>query len=140
MYQEVFDRFVASNDTLWVYEGSKLIFSSDRDRLLPLMEYLGNYAANHRDVVILDKIIGNAAALLAIEAGCSEVLSPLGSELAAKTLEHYGVTYHFTRTVACIQRADGEAMCPMEQLSLGKKPEEFYRIMLDKIGKSPVQE
>jgi hypothetical protein len=140
MYQEKFNLFVASRDTLRVYEGDKLVFSSEKDRLLPLLDYLESHAAKHRDVVIFDKITGNAAALLAAKAGCREVFSPLGSELAIRTLERYGVKYYFTQTVSCIQRADGEDICPMERLSLGKEPEDFYRIMLDKIKKSRVQE
>jgi len=127
---------MASNDTLWVYEGDNLVFSSQEDRLRPLMEYIDRFAPAHRGVVIFDKIIGNAAALLAIKAGCQEIFSPLGSELAVKTLERFGIVYHFTRTVPAIRRADGEDMCPMEKLSLGKGPEEFYQTMVNIMKKS----
>jgi len=136
MYERFFKEFVASDDTLWVYKGDKLVFSSRKDRLLPLMEYLDRFAPEYTGVVIFDKIIGNAAALLAAKAQCQEVFSPLGSELAAQTLEKYGIAYHFTRIVPAIQRIDGEDMCPMEKLSLGKEPEEFYRTMVDIINRS----
>lgn len=136
MYERLFHEFVAHDDTLRVYEGDKLVFSSRKDRLLPLMEYLGRFAPEHKGVVIFDKIIGNAAALLAVKAQCREAFSPLGSEIAAQTLQEYGITYHFTRTVPTIQRADGEDMCPMEKLSLGKGPEEFYQTMVDIIRKA----
>jgi len=136
MHEQFFQEFVAHDDTLRVYEGDKLVFSSQKDRLLPLMEYLGRFAPEHKGVVIFDKIIGNAAALLAVKAQCREAFSPLGSEIAAQTLQKYGITYHFTRTVPNIQRADGEDMCPMEKLSLGKGPEEFYQAMVDIIRKA----
>lgn len=136
MYQRIFSEFAASDDTLRVYEVDRLVFSSRKDRLLPLMEYLDRFAPDHRGVVIFDKIIGNAAALLAVKAGGREVFSPLGSELAVKTLEKYGIAYHFTRTAPTIQRADGEDMCPMEKLSIGKEPDEFYREMVAIISKS----
>lgn len=136
MHEPVFQEFVASDDTLRVYQGDKLVFSSRKDRLLPLMEYLGRFAPEHPGVVIFDKIIGNAAALLAVKAQCREAFSPLGSELAVQTLEKYGITYHFTRTVPTIQRVDGEGMCPMEKLSIGKEPEEFYQIMLEQINQA----
>lgn len=139
MYQRFFQQFTASGDTLRVYHGDKLVFSSRKDRLLPLMEYLGRFAAEYTGVVIFDKIIGNAAALLAVKAGCREAFSPLGSELAVQTLGKYRVAYHFTRTVPTIQRADGEGMCPMEKLSTGKGPEEFYQIMLAKINQVPAK-
>ncbi|MBA7472778.1 MAG: DUF1893 domain-containing protein [Dehalococcoidia bacterium] len=136
MYQRIFSEFTASDDTLRVYEVDRLVFSSRKDRLLPLMEYIDRFAPDHRGVVIFDKIIGNAAALLAVKAGGREVFSPLGSELAVKTLGKYGVAYHFTRTAPNIQRADGEDMCPMEKLSIGKEPDEFYREMVAIISKS----
>jgi len=136
MYQRIFHQFNASADTLRVYEDSSLVFSSRKDRLLPLMEYIDRFASEHKGVVIFDKIIGNAAALLAVKAGGREIFSPLGSELALQTLEEYDIEYHFTRTVPTIQKVDGESMCPMEKLSIGKKPEEFYREMVEIIKKS----
>jgi len=135
MYTRLFNKFLTSNDTLRVYEGDKLVFSSSKDRLLPLLEYLERFASDHEQVVIFDKIIGNAAALLSIKAKCREVFSPLGSQLAVKTLEKYEIKYHFSQIIPCIQRADGEDMCPMEKLSLGKSPEEFYQAMQNIIGK-----
>jgi hypothetical protein len=112
-----------------VYKNGKLAFSSVEDGLSPLLEYIGEFAPNHHQVVIFDRIVGNAAALLAVEAQGTEVYSSLGSRHAIKTLEKYGLKYHFTDVVAFIQRAAGKGMCPMEELSLGREPEEFLRIV-----------
>jgi hypothetical protein len=136
MYAHFFNDFLSSDDTLWIYEGDQLIYSSTKDRLLPLLEYIDQLAADHQQVVIFDKIIGNAAALLAIKANCQEVLSPLSSQLAIKTLNKYGIKYHFIETVPYIQKPDEEDMCPMEKLSLEKEPEEFYAAMLNIISKA----
>lgn len=133
MHKPFFDEFLLSNDTLQVYEGDKLVFSSDKDRLLPLLEYIDKLAPQHQQVVILDKIMGNAAALLSIKAGCNEVCSPLGSQLAIKTLEEYGINYHLTDVIPYIQKPDGQDMCPMEKLSINKEPEEFYQAIKDLI-------
>jgi len=126
-----------SSDTLRVYEGSKLLFASNKGRLLPIIEYIDRFVPYHQRVVIFDKIIGNAAALLCIRANCREVYSPLGSQLAITTLDKYGVKCHFTEIVPCIQQPDGEGMCPMERLSMDKNPDEFYEIvrtLLDTAG------
>jgi len=139
MDNHFFNEFLTSSDTLWVYEGSQLIFSSNKDRLLPLLEYIGWSASHHQQVVIFDKIMGNAAALLSIKAGCQEVYSPLGSQLAIKTLDKYGIKYHLTQIVPYIQQPGREDMCPMEKLSIDKEPEEFYEAML-KIINSPQTE
>jgi len=129
VYKPLFDEFLTSDNTLRVYENSKLIFASDKDRLLPLVEYIDKFASNHRDVVIFDKIMGRAAALLCIKADCREVYSPLGSQLAIELLEQYGIGHHLSRIVPCIQKPNQEGMCPMELLSFGKEPEEFYQLM-----------
>ena len=129
MHKHFFNEFLASDDTLRVYEGDQLVFCSNKDRLLPLLEYIEGFVPQHQSVVILDKVMGNAAALLSIKAGCQEVCSPLGSQLAIKTLDKYGIKYHLTEIVPYIQKAGGQEMCPMEKLSLDKGSAEFYQVM-----------
>ena len=126
MHKHLFNEFSASSDTLQVYKDDKLLFSSSKDRLLPLLEYIERDAPHHQQVLIFDKILGNAAALLSVKASCQKVYSPLGSQLAVKTLDKYGIKYHLTEIVPYIKKANGEDMCPMEELSLDKEPEEFY--------------
>jgi hypothetical protein len=133
MPADLFRAFLASDDTLRVYEDGRLVFSSKKDRLLPLMEYIAG-GAGERPVTIFDKVTGNAAALLAVKAGCDEVYSPLGSDLAVGTLDEYGVRHHLVRTVPFILRDDGTGLCPMEQLSIGKGPEEFYLTLKARIA------
>jgi len=130
VYQPLFDEFATSRNTLRVYKGSKLIFSSDKDRLLPLIEYLEKFASSHRKVVIFDRILGRAAALLCAKANCREVYSPLGSQLAIGVLGKLGIKYHLSRIVPCIQTPE-DKMCPMELLSVGKEPDEFYNLIKD---------
>jgi hypothetical protein len=126
MYKQLFNEFLASEDTLRVYEGDRLVFTSKKERLLPLMEYTADSSSRYHQVTIFDKIMGNAAALLAVKVDCREVYSPLGSELAIQTLDRFGITYHIPKIVPYIQQPDGKSMCPMEELSIGKEPEEFY--------------
>ena len=131
--KELFTQFLSGDDTLRVYEGDRLIFSSKKERLLPLLEYLGGATAPQQKITIFDKVMGNAAALLSVKAGGSEVWSPLGSRLAVRTLDSHGVTHHLNATVPYITREDGKSMCPMEKLSIGKDPEEFHRALLARI-------
>ena len=128
MYTGFYNEFLNSDDTLRVYKDDKLIYTSNKDGLLPLLEYLDR-PAHYQPVVIFDKLMGNAAALLAIKAGGGEVFSPLGSQLAVKTLEQYGIKYHIDKIVPYIQRPGGTDMCPMEKLSINMKPEEFYEAL-----------
>jgi len=136
MYGRLFNEFSVSGDTLQVYKDNKLVFASNRDRLLPLLEYIDRFALHHQWVVIFDKIMGNAAALLCVKATCQEVYSLLGSQLAINTLDKYGIRYHLTKIVPYIQKPRSEEMCPMEKLSVDKDPYEFYEIMRTLYNKS----
>ena len=124
----LFSKFLASDDTLRVYEGDRLIFASNEDRLLPLLEYIDSFTDCLQPVVIFDKIMGNAAALLVVKAGGQEVYSPLGSQVAVLTLDKHGIKHSLSEIVPYIQMPGGGG-CPMEKLSLDKGPEEFYEIM-----------
>ena len=136
MHQRFFSEFLATEHTLRVYEGERLIFASSKDGLLPLLEYIDQFTP-HPQAVIYDKVMGNAAALLSIKAGCREVYSPLGSQLAVNTLDKYGIRHYLTEIIPCIQKPGGKDMCPMEKLSLGKEPDEFYHLVRKATGPPP---
>jgi len=125
----LFNDFLISEDSLRVYDGDRLIFKSSRDGLQPLLEYIAVFTPYPGKIRIFDKIMGNAAALLSVKAGCPEVYSPLGSELAIQTLSSYHIEYHFAEVVPYIQRRNQQGMCPMEELSISKSPEEFYQVL-----------
>jgi hypothetical protein len=132
MYETEFEKFLECAETLRIYSEDRLIFNSEKDRLIPLVEYLDTPDRPER-TVIMDKVTGNAAALLSVLAGCVEVYSPLGSEIAVQTLDRYSIKYHFEETVPFIQRPDSDEMCLMEKLSLDKEPAEFYEALIEKI-------
>jgi hypothetical protein len=130
----VYNAFVQSDDTLRVYSGDILVFDSHKNGLLALLEYIANLADRFSRVTVFDKVTGNAAALLSIKAGCGFVHSPLASQPAVQTFDKYDIGYNFTTVVPFIQRCDSLEMCPMEKLSIGKQPEEFYLLMKGKTG------
>jgi len=127
----LFQQFLESQDTLRVLEGDEELFTSQEDVLFPLLEYIDRFSHLHPQVTILDKTVGNAAALLSIKAGAMEVYSPLGSQLAADTLSRYSRQYHFNRIVPFILARNGKDMCPMEKLSLSgdMSPDGFYQTL-----------
>ncbi|MCD6299946.1 MAG: DUF1893 domain-containing protein [Dehalococcoidales bacterium] len=130
MNRYTFNEFVTSRDTLRVYKENRLLFASSKKRLLPLLEYIDKLTPYEKEVIVFDRVVGNAAALLLKKILCREVYSPLGSQHAANTLDSSDISYHFTETVPYIQNQSQQDMCPMEKLSLNKSPEEFYRACL----------
>lgn len=118
-------QFINSGDTLWVYKGTKLIFQSRKERLMPLLDYIDAFVPQIKGVTIFDCVVGNAAALLLKKALCLKVHSPLASQAAVRSLEKFGISYHFLKIVPRIR--EGNDICPMEKLSGGKTPGEFYQ-------------
>ena len=125
-----FDEFLKSKDTVRVYKGDKLLFSSQKERLSPLLEYAARFVPYEKDVTVFDRVVGNAAALLLNKIRCSEVFSPLGSDMAIEAMDSFGIKYHFMEIVPCIQDDSRQNMCPMEKMSLGKTSEEFYQALI----------
>ena len=124
-----FNEFLKSKDTVRVYKGDKLIFASQEERLTPLLEYAKGFAPDEKGVIVFDRVVGNAAALLLKKIRCSEVFSPLGSEMGLQALDSFGIKYHFSEVVPCIQDDSRQNMCQMEKMSLGKTSEEFYQLL-----------
>jgi hypothetical protein len=133
MSEDIYKDFISSDDTLRIYRDKKLVFSSKKERLLPLMEYIGRHENRREKIILYDKVMGNAAALLAVVANAGEVYSPLGSEIGVNTLFSYNINYHLDKIVPYIVRDDGKGMCPMEKLSIDKGPEEFHRILKERM-------
>jgi len=124
-----FDEFLKSQDTVRVYKRDKLIFSSQKERLKPLLEYAARFKPYEKNVTVYDRVVGNAAALLLKKILCSEVFSQLGSEAGIRALDSFGIKYHFNEIVPCILDDTRQNMCPMEKLSTGKTSEEFYQLL-----------
>lgn len=130
MQRGLFSEFLASGDTLRVYSRGRLIFTSTKIGIRSLLEYASRLAPCEEGVTVFDRVVGNAAALLLSKISCREVYSPLGSQPAHETLRRFGIDCHFTETVPRIQNRSRDDMCPMEKLSQGKEPEEFYQACL----------
>jgi hypothetical protein len=133
MPEDLYKDFISSDDTLRIYEGGRLTFSSRKDRLLPLMEYIDSAKSVGGGAAVYDKVMGNGAALLAVKINAAGVYSPLGSQPAVKTLENFRIRYRLDKVVPRIKRPDGRGLCPMEELSLGKDPEEFYLALKERL-------
>ena len=132
MNDALYQQFMVSGDTLWVLSGNNRVFSSRKDFLVPLLEYIQQPVLQHTEVTVFDRIMGNAAALLSIKAFAKDVWSPKGSEYALNTLRKVNIEFHIDEIVPFIQARDGVNMCPMEKLSISRSfsPDEFYKEVL----------
>ncbi len=125
----LFKKFLKARDSLWVCKEDTLLFRSKERGLLPLVHYIEQCVPQPRGVVVCDRLVGNAAALLLGRIFCSKVYAVVGSNLAAQSLRRLRIDFAFESLVPCILNRSGDDLCPMEKLSIGKTPQRFYDLV-----------
>jgi Domain of unknown function (DUF1893) len=122
----------AQEPTLTVlYEGSP-IFTSHGKWLYPLFEleaYLAERAFQPENLILQDKIIGKAAALLIHRLGFRTVKAGILSRLGEAVLQSYGIAYTSEQLVDRIHCQTEELLATVED------PEEAYRLVKIRTGR-----
>jgi hypothetical protein len=127
---DLFESFLKSDDTLWVLKANTPIFQSKKEGIESLLDYIGKFSPCNDDVTVFDRVVGNAAALLLERIRCKKIYSSIGSGYALETLNNQGIPSYFVKVVPYILNRKKDGMCPFEQLSIGKSPEEFYKSII----------
>ena len=114
-----------------LHEGTP-IFTSYGKWLHPLFEledYLANRAIEPAKLLLQDKIIGKAAALLIHRLGFRTVLAGILSRLGEAVLQRHGIVYTYEQLVERIHCQTEELLATVED------PEEAYRLVKVRAGR-----
>jgi len=130
--KQKFEEFIKSSWGLELWLGDEIVFRSKKSGVQGLLDFINERNGTEEGIVIFDKIVGQAVALLAAYLKAKEVYGVTGSELASKALEKYKIKFYFQNTVPNILNKDQTGLCPMEKLSVDKTPEKFYKYLLQK--------
>lgn len=126
-----------AKDLLYETQATCVVMSTGREPFVayekgikPMMDILKQEGDLLKDATVADKVIGKAAAFLAITGGVKEIYADIISEPAIKVLEEYKVMYEYRKKVEFIINRSGDGKCPMESavLLIGN-PEEAYRVL-----------
>lgn len=116
--------------SLEVYYQNQLIFFSDRNWIYPLFElekFLQTTGHPVQELLVQDKIVGKAAALLLVYFGISRVRAQLISRLGMETLTHFKVDFEYQKLVDRIY-------CQTEELLQQEiDPSAAYRLLSERI-------
>ena len=95
-----------------------------------------NESLNYFDgLIVADKIIGKASAMLLILSGVKEVYCIVLSKAGQKILEEYNITYHYDELTDYIISRKGDDMCPMEKTVANiNNLNEAYKALNDKLS------
>lgn len=102
--------------SLEVFFQNQLIFYNNRSWLHPLFElevFLQEHEYNPAELLVKDKIVGKAAALLMIYLNIGRIEAQLLSEVAKDTLEHFKIPFNYSKLVNRIK-------CRTEELLLNE--------------------
>ena len=67
-----------------------------------------------KDLIVADKLIGKASAMLLTLSGVKEVHTFTLSKAGKEIFDKYGITYSYDKLVEYIINREGTGMCPME--------------------------
>ena len=103
---------------------------SDAIGIKPLMVELRADRKAFQGSVIADKVVGKAAALLAVLGEVQAVFGRVMSEGAVSIFEKHQIPYKFETLVPYIENRTKDGMCPMEEtVQLVENPEEAFEAL-----------
>ena len=118
--------------TLTVFRNGTLIFTSYGKWFYPLFEleaYLADHACQPDNLILQDKIIGKAAALLIHRMGFHTVKAGVLSRLGEAVLQRHGIVYSYEQLVDRIHCQTEELLATVED------PEEAYQLVKVRAGR-----
>lgn len=99
----------------------KVLFESEKRGIFPLYQVSELLKIDIKDASLADRVIGIAAAMIAIEAGISQVYGKVISEGAIKQLDTNKIKYSYGTKTKYIKNRELTGMCPIETISLEAK-------------------
>ena len=122
----------AHEPTLTVFRNGTPIFTSSSKWLHPLFEleaYLADHAVQPGNLILQDKIIGKAAALLIHRLRFRIVHAGILSRLGEAVLQRHGIVYTYEQLVERIHCQTEELLATVED------PEEAYQLVKARAGR-----
>jgi hypothetical protein len=107
----------AQNLSLYVEREGTVTYVSDRAGLRPLLRGVTDFPGCFDGAVVVDRVVGLAAAYLLIHGKVKRVITPLVTEDGATALEDAGVQVDATQRVERLLDDRRHDLCPMEAMA-----------------------
>ena len=118
------------NHSLLVCKDGNIVFQ-DEHGIQPLLIQIKKKGL--KNAVVVDKVIGKAAALLMVYGKVKQVHTNIIAKDAIPVFEKYKVEYSYNEVVDYIQNNKKDGLCPMEQKVLNvNSPKKAYKIFAKK--------
>lgn len=133
---EYLDKLEKSGKSLQIYKLGKMIFSSSARGVRPHLEAIEELGLDDlKGSVMVDKIIGRAAALLILYVQAAESYALVISKGAKQLFEKSTINYNYRTETDNIKTKNGVIYCPFEQMVQGiQEPEKAYLAIKSKMA------
>lgn len=117
--------------TCVILNGEEILRFTQRG-IAPLTQTLLEQPRKMKNAVIADRIIGKAAALLAVYGGAAAVYGAVMSGAGLAVLREHGIEAEYGTLTGEIRNRANTDICPMEKTVLGiDSPEEAFHALLE---------
>ena len=117
-----------------VMKNGDIVYKATGRGVKPLLALIETQPSLMQDAMVIDKIIGKAAALLCIKGGVSGVYGELMSMSACEYLKKQGIKPQYGRCIDVISNRDKSGICPLEKSVMEiDDPEEGYAALKETI-------
>lgn len=118
-----------------IYKNDELIFESDLGGIRPHLKAIDELGDALRGSLMVDKILGRAAAFLVIYSEAAEAMALVVSSPGKQVLDTSGIKYSFREEVPHIKMENGVIFCPFESMVQGiDDPVEAYEAIREKMA------
>jgi hypothetical protein len=131
-YLEILEK---TENSLMIYKGGELIFESALKGIRPHLKAINELGSELEGTLMVDKILGRAAAFLVIYSKASEAITAILSTPGKQVLDKYGLKYGYREEVSHIKMENGVIYCPFERMVQGiDDPVEAYEAIVEKMN------
>ncbi len=117
-----------------IYKEGNLIFESDLGGIRPHLKAINELGKQLEGTLMVDKILGRAAAFLVIYSKAAEAITAVVSSPGKAVLEKYGVKFSYGEEVPHIKMKNGVIYCPFESMVQGiEDPVEAFHAIVEKM-------
>lgn len=120
--------------TCIIIKDNTIIYKASGRGVKPLIELYENNPDILKDAFVVDKVIGKAAAMIAVLGGATKVYGVLMSSAAQTYLNNHTIPNDCGRCVEIISNRTGDGMCPLETAVMDTDdPEQAYKLLKETI-------
>jgi len=123
-----------TGNSLMIYKQGELIFESDLKGIRPHLKAIDELGEKLEGSLMVDKILGRAAAFLVVYSRAAEAMAVIVSTPGKMVMEKYSLKFSYREEVPHIKLENGVIYCPFERMVQDiDDPDEAYRAIVEKM-------